>query len=79
SICGTDERVPSYNNAIGRIVRGNSVVGTAWATKNNKFVTAGHCFKNGTDNLTLEFNVPFSNTHKSIVQQLRNSFLALAI
>ncbi|MCX6151184.1 MAG: trypsin-like peptidase domain-containing protein, partial [Ignavibacteriales bacterium] len=67
SICGgTDDRIPSFNNAIGRIVRGDVVVGTAWATKNNKFVTAGHCFEN-TNNLVLEFNVP-NSTSGGVIQ-----------
>jgi V8-like Glu-specific endopeptidase len=63
SQCGsTDNRVPSNDAAIGRIV---PVGCTGWLITNGKMVTAGHC--TGSRAQILEFNVPASNSNGSIV------------
>lgn len=63
SQCGpTDDRVPSNDAAVGRIV---PVGCTGWIIKNGKMVTAGHC--NGSGMQVLQFNVPQSNSDGSIV------------
>ncbi|KAL3806904.1 hypothetical protein ACHAXA_011484, partial [Cyclostephanos tholiformis] len=41
TICGTDDRVPSYDVRQGRIVLNGSC--TAWLVSESVFVTAGHC------------------------------------
>jgi len=56
SICGsTDDRTPSTNRAVGRIVPGGC---TGWIVSSGVHVTAGHCAR--TDSQVLEFNVPSS-------------------
>lgn len=63
SQCGsTDDRIPSADAAIGRIV---PVGCTGWIIKNGKMVTAGHC--TGSSMQVLQFNVPQSNSNGSIV------------
>lgn len=63
SQCGSvDDRIPSTDPAIGRIV---PVGCTGWIIKNGKMVTAGHC--TGSSMQVLEFNVPQSNSNGSIV------------
>lgn len=63
SQCGSsDDRIPSADAAIGRIV---PVGCTGWIIKNGKMVTAGHC--TGSSMQVLEFNVPQSNSNGSIV------------
>lgn len=63
SQCGsTDDRIPSTDAAIGRIV---PVGCTGWIIKNGKMVTAGHC--TGSSMQVLQFNVPQSNSNGSIV------------
>ncbi|MEL7003446.1 MAG: T9SS type A sorting domain-containing protein [Bacteroidota bacterium] len=63
SQCGsTDNRVSSNNPAIGRIV---PIGCTGWIIRNGKMVTAGHCVSSSAQ--VLEFNVPQSNSNRSIV------------
>ena len=63
SQCGsTDDRIPSNDAAIGRIV---PIGCTGWIIKNGKMVTAGHCV--GSSSQILEFNVPTSNSNGDIV------------
>ncbi|WP_299458482.1 GEVED domain-containing protein [uncultured Microscilla sp.] len=63
SQCGsTDDRIPSNDAAVGRIV---PVGCTGWLITNGKMVTAGHC--TGSSAQILEFNVPASNSNGSIV------------
>ena len=63
SQCGSaDNRVPSNDRAIGRIV---PVGCTGWIIRNGKMVTAGHC--TGSRMQILEFNVPTSRPDRSIV------------
>ena len=62
SICGTtDDRVPSIDPAVGRIV---PVGCTGWIVSNGALLTAGHC-NDGIMGL-LQFNVPDSNSNGSI-------------
>lgn len=63
SQCGSvDNRVRSYDKAIGRIVPKGC---TGWIIKNGLHVTAGHCVASNAE--ILEFNVPLSNSDKRIV------------
>jgi V8-like Glu-specific endopeptidase len=62
SICGsTDDRVPSNDAAVGRIVPGGC---TGWIIRNGKIVTAGSCAGGALQ--VIEFNVPASNADGSI-------------
>jgi V8-like Glu-specific endopeptidase len=62
SQCGPqDNRVPSNDAAVGRIV---PVGCTGWIITNGKIVTAGHCAGNSLQ--VLQFNVPTSNSNGSI-------------
>jgi hypothetical protein len=57
SQCGpTDDRLPSNDPAVGRIV---SIGCTGWIITNGKNITAGHCLDGSGANV-LEFNVPLS-------------------
>ena len=66
TICGTDNRISSSNDAIGRIF---PVGCTAWIANNGKLVSAGHCvyyseiYENGFGNEIIEFNVPVSTSN----------------
>ncbi len=62
SICGSaDDRIRSYDDAIGRIM---PIGCTGWIIKNGKHVTAGHC--NGRRMQILEFNVPLSASNGNV-------------
>lgn len=62
SQCGpTDDRVPSNDPAVGRIV---NIGCTGWIVSNGLHVTAGHCSGNLAQ--VLEFNVPPSNPDGTI-------------
>ena len=61
-ICGaTDDREPSDDNAVGRVVCLDPAqsIGTAFIIDNGALVTAGHCFAEPNFDV-LEFNVPYS-------------------
>ena len=65
TICGSDDRVPSDNKAIGRIF---PIMCTAWIAPSGQLVTAGHCVEssvNFTDEI-IEFNVPLSKSDGSV-------------
>jgi len=61
SICGTDDRQPSSDPAVGRLIRYGVQPGTAFLLPNGKLVTAGHLFDQGGDEIWVEFNVPLSD------------------
>lgn len=62
SICGsTDNRIPSSDDAVGRIV---PIGCTGWITQNGDHVTAGHCVGSSAD--VIEFNVPSSASNGTI-------------
>lgn len=72
AICGFDDRTPSHDNRLGRIM---PIGCTGWAIGNGAFLTAGHCV---TDDRThvLQFEVPRSSPdgtprHPSIEKQFR--------
>ena len=57
-LCGNDNRIPSNNKAVGRIVKNNlDPWGTGWILFDGRIVSAGHVI-NGQSNLIIEFNVP---------------------
>ncbi|MCH7575086.1 MAG: T9SS type A sorting domain-containing protein [Candidatus Marinimicrobia bacterium] len=64
-ICGTDDRVPSTDAAIGRtvqVVSGDSLAWcTGWIASNGAHLTAGHCAQPTSDLVVLEFNVRASD------------------
>lgn len=63
SICGpTDDRVPSNDPGVGRVV---PVGCTGWAASNGAFLSAGHCADFGFFD-TIEFNVPSSASDGTI-------------
>ena len=57
-LCGSDNRTPSNNKAIGRIVKSNyDPCGTGWILFDGRIASAGHVLS-GQSNLIIEFNVP---------------------
>ncbi len=72
-ICGADDRVPSNELGIARLlidVNGSIGWGTAWLiTKGecgNRFLTAGHALTIFTTAAAVQFNVPASNSNGSL-------------
>lgn len=60
-VCGTDDRVASSDQAVGRIV---PIGCTGWVVSNGAFLTAGHC---NTGNMSsIQFNVPASDPDGTI-------------
>ncbi len=55
-VCGTDDRVASTDQAVGRVM---PIGCTGWIISNGAFLTAGHC--NTGSMTTMHFNVPASN------------------
>ena len=68
TICGTDDRVPSYEAAIGRIrnLGASNIPCTGWIAETGVLVTAGHCvstiLSDGNENV-IEFNVKLSDSN----------------
>lgn len=60
-VIGVDQRYPSEDRAVGRIV---TVGCTGWLTSFGAVLTAGHCSGNGP--FKIQFNVPLSNADGSI-------------
>ncbi|MCG8700078.1 MAG: trypsin-like peptidase domain-containing protein, partial [Bacteroidales bacterium] len=58
--CGpTDDRILSYDKAVGRL--GPGFTCTGWIINNGKIVTAGHCIMK--KDMVIEFNVPLSTSN----------------
>jgi len=66
-ICGTDDRVPSNDPAVGRLRRAFAQPVTAFILPNGKLVTAGHVFTQGGTERWVEFNVPLSTSGGDVV------------
>ena len=66
-ICGSDNRVPSNDPAIGRLFFDDSpnFPCTAWLLPSGKLVTAGHCTRDLESGDWVEFNVPQSASNGS--------------
>lgn len=70
SICGsTDDRVLSYDDAVGRTLKvvGTDTTGwcTGWIVSNGAHLTAGHC-NDAYELEVLEFNIPMSNSNGTL-------------
>lgn len=62
TICGDDDRVPSGDNRVGRLLGGGC---TGWLVANGAALTAGHCVIGGSLPGAFEVNVPPSNANGS--------------
>jgi hypothetical protein len=68
-LCGSDNRIRSYENAVGRIItEPYGYFGTGFILFNGRIATAGHVLRNisNTDYSVIEFNVPLSNADGGI-------------
>jgi V8-like Glu-specific endopeptidase len=63
-IFGTDDRYPTKDPAVGRILNSNNAGCTGWLTTFGAILTAGHCYNSPP--FRLQFNVPLSNADGTI-------------
>ena len=61
--CKPEDRQPSNNPAVGRMVYSDGSTASAWIASTGVYVTAGHVFGGGktAQNWVLQFNVPLSD------------------